>query len=127
MMTGSFADNSLYMIYLTIDFIFKLDPNQAKFGCRCYNPNWKQEDPAYLHKIGKQAGDYNDMPKNNVEKREKSIYVEFRVKTTANAAILLAPCRGCDGYEIVLGMRGDTVSVIRERKRKPTGAGNKSV
>ena len=66
------------------------------------------------------------MPTNtNVEQREKSIYVEFRVKTTANAAILLAPCRGCDGYEIVLGMRGDTVSVIRERKRRPRTDGEK--
>ena len=63
----------------------------------------------------------------NMEGEKKSIYVEFRVKTTANAAILLAPCRGCDGYEIVLGMRGDTVSVIRQRKRRPTVAGTKSV
>ena len=113
------------MEYLSIDFIFKLDPNQAKFGT--YNPNWKKEDPAYLHKIGKQAGDYNDKPTPNMDREKKSIYVEFRVKTTANAAILLAPCRGCDGYEIVLGMRGDTVSVIRQRKRRPTVAGTKSV
>ena len=69
----------------------------------------------------------NEMPTTNMEKREKSINVEFRVKTTANAAILLAPCRGCDGYEIVLGMRGDTVSVIRQRKRRPTVAGTRSV
>ena len=73
----------------------------------------------------------SEMPTTNMEKEkkrgEKSIYVEFRVKTTANAAILLAPCRGCDGYEIVLGMRGDTVSVIRQRKRRPTVAGTKSV
>ena len=56
------------MVYLSIDFIFKLDPNQAKFGT--YNPNWKKEDPAYLHKIGKQAGDYNEMPTTtNIESR----------------------------------------------------------
>ena len=67
------------------------------------------------------------MPTTIMEREKKNIYVEFRVKTTANAQILLAPCRGCDGYEIVLGMRGDTVSVIRERKRKPTVAGTKSV
>ena len=77
--------------------------------------------------IGKQAGDYNDMPTPNMDREKKSSYVEFRVKTTANAAILLAPCRGCDGYEIVVGIRGDTVSVIREKKRRPTVAGTKSV
>ena len=69
----------------------------------------------------------SEMPTTNMEGEKKSNYVEFRVKTTANAAILLAPCRGCDGYEIVLGMRGDTVSVIRERKRRPTVAGTKAV
>ena len=93
-----------------------IPPKEGKVRCIGCNKAHDSEMPAD-----------SEMPTSNMEKREKSIYVEFRVKTTANAAILLAPCRGCDGYEIVLGMRGDTVSVIRQRKRRPTVAGTRSV
>ena len=48
------------------------------------------------------------------------IYVEFRVKAEQNAQIVLAPCKDCDGIEIVLGFRGDTVSVMRQKKKTPT-------
>ena len=93
-----------------------IPPEEGKVRCIGCNVAHDNEMPAD-----------SEMTTSHMEKEKKSIYVEFRVKTTANAQILLAPCRGCDGYEIVLGMRGDTVSVIRERKRKPTVAGTKSV
>ena len=47
--------------------------------------------------------------------------------TEQNAHIVLAPCKDCDGIEIVLGFRGDTVTVMREKKKKPTVAVDENV
>ena len=45
--------------------------------------------------------------------------VEFQVKADSDAHILLPPCDGCDGYEIVIGGWDNTQSVIRDRKQQP--------
>ena len=45
--------------------------------------------------------------------------MEFEVKTDTDAAIVLSPCNGCDGYEIVIGGWGNTKSVIRDRMGHP--------
>ena len=43
--------------------------------------------------------------------------MEFQVKTNSDAHVLLSPCEGCDGYEVVIGGWGNTKSVIREKKQ----------
>ena len=45
--------------------------------------------------------------------------MEFQVKADSDAHILLPPCDGCDGYEIVIGGWDNTQSVIRDRKQQP--------
>ena len=48
--------------------------------------------------------------------------LEFQIKTTSNAVILLSPCEGCDGYEIVIGGWENTQSVIRDGKQSENHA-----
>ena len=43
--------------------------------------------------------------------------VEFQVKSTSDATILLSSCDGCDGYEVVIGGWSNTKSIIREGKQ----------
>ena len=43
--------------------------------------------------------------------------MEFKVKTTSDAHVLLSPCKGCNGYEVVIGGWNNRKSVIREKKQ----------
>ena len=40
------------------------------------------------------------------------IVLEFSVKASSDAHILLAPCDGCDGYEVVIGGRSNGLSIV---------------
>ena len=41
------------------------------------------------------------------------------MKTTSDAHIMLSPCYGCDGYEVVIGGWRNSKSVIRDKRGKP--------
>ena len=38
--------------------------------------------------------------------------LEFSVKASSDAHILLAPCDGCDGYEVVIGGRSNGLYLV---------------
>ena len=38
--------------------------------------------------------------------------LEFSVKASSDAHILLAPCDGCDGYEVVIGGRNNGLYLV---------------
>ena len=40
------------------------------------------------------------------------IVLEFSVKASSDAHILLAPCDGCDGYEVVIGGRSNGLYLV---------------
>ena len=40
------------------------------------------------------------------------IVLEFSVKASSDAHILLAPCDGCDGYEVVIGGRNNGLYLV---------------
>ena len=48
------------------------------------------------------------------------VEIEFHVRAAAEARVLLAPCEGCDGYEVVIGGWNNSQSVIRHAKLAPT-------
>ena len=48
------------------------------------------------------------------------VEIEFHVRAAAEARVLLAPCDGCDGYEVVIGGWNNSQSVIRHAKLAPT-------
>ena len=52
-------------------------------------------------------------------KNTKADLVEFQVKTTSDAHIMLSPCYGCDGYEVVIGGWDNSKSVIRDKRGQP--------
>ena len=39
------------------------------------------------------------------------------MKTTSDAHVLLSPCKGCNGYEVVIGGWNNRKSIIREKKQ----------
>ena len=42
---------------------------------------------------------------------------EFQVRTQKDAHVLLSPCDGCDGYEVVIGGWDNSQSVLRCAKQ----------
>ena len=46
-----------------------------------------------------------------------TLVLEFQVKTTTDAHVLLSSCERRDGYEVVIGGWSNTKSVIREKKQ----------
>ena len=108
---------------------WKILPNGIRFATNGYNFKYYTKSTvtdlqASVHLSSECREQANDKKKHLLKPMRKIqhfliVAFEFHLKSTSDGTILLSPCDGCDGYEVVIGGWDNTQSVIRDKKGQP--------